>query len=143
MTPKEIILFLALLLLAQGIILPQCSSNCSVSYCSQCSNATCNNCIPGYSLVLNQCNINSCSVPNCTLCDSLGNCLQCNDPYASFNFTLKTCTTTCSIPNCQLCLPLSSSCQQCASGYVRYDWSGQCIPSPIANCEVAYDFGGQ
>lgn len=143
MTSKEIILLLAVLMLAQGIILPQCTSNCSVANCSQCSNTTCSNCSLGYSLVLNQCRLNNCSVLNCSLCDSQGNCLRCNDPYASFNSTIKTCTTACSIPNCQLCLPLSSSCQQCASGYARYEWNGQCIPTPIANCEVAYDFGGQ
>lgn len=142
MTPREIVL-LALLLLAQGIVLPQCATNCSVAHCSQCSNATCSTCSPGYSMALNQCSLNNCSLPNCALCDPLGNCLQCSDPYASFNSTLKTCTTACSIANCQLCLPLSSSCQQCASGYVRYEWNGQCIPALIANCEVAYDFGGQ
>lgn len=77
--------FLLLLTYTKTIGLPQCSTNCSVANCAQCTNSTCNACFNGYSLSLNTCTVNICNVTGCSLCDSKGACLKCTNLYAVYN----------------------------------------------------------
>jgi hypothetical protein len=127
-------IFILLLSFSEGLDNTVCSSDCSVANCAQCTNATCTSCFQGYSLSSNACTINTCSVANCSLCDSQGACIQCVDLYSTYNSSAAACIQTCPISNCLKCKSGSKSCEQCSTGFARYQWNDQCIPTPIANC---------
>lgn len=99
-----------------------CISSCSGN-CSSCANGKCFVCLPGYSLVGSSCEINSCSA-DCQLCDSTGACLSCKNALLTFSSTTKSCVSSCTLPNCALCKSGSTLCQQCASGFSVYEWTG-------------------
>ena len=125
-------------------ILKECSANCT-NYCSQCSTntTTCIKCQQGYTLTTNNttCTPNPCSIPNCDRCSSNGTvCLKCTDPYSIFIPATSSCSQICPIANCAKCLAGSTSCSVCNTGFSLYALNNKCIPAPINNCLVVYDF---
>lgn len=117
-----------------------CISSCSGN-CNFCANGMCFVCLPGYTLIGSSCQINSCSA-DCQLCESTGFCLLCKNSLFVYSTTTKSCVSSCTLPNCTLCNSGSTVCQQCATGYSVYQWTGQCMPILIANCLSVLDFRG-
>jgi len=87
------------------------SGNCSITYCTECSNnTTCKTCDSTRTLVNGFC---VCQIANCEFC-SKGFCTICNPGYA-LDSSKKACNFVC-ISNCQTCTNLQS-CTLCFTGY--------------------------
>jgi hypothetical protein len=117
-----------------------CVLNCP-SHCSSCSNSQCTVCNEGYFINNGSCSAYNCS-SDCKVCDSKGVCLTCLNPEQNYNSALKLCQSSCSLPNCASCMTSSPICSECSTGYVLYEWNGECRPSLISNCKLVYDFRG-
>ena len=121
-----------------------CNSFCSVKNCDKCPNGPCNLCKPGFSLIsvsvsnktVQYCQLNNCTVGNCTYCNSSGACVTC-----ASSFTLQTngsCTTNCTaIPFCVSCLLGSTTCSECIEGRSYNSTKKDCEEfSGTTNCKI-------
>ena len=121
-----------------------CNSFCIVKNCDKCPNGPCNSCKPGFTLIpvyvnnktVQYCQLNNCTVGNCTYCNSSGACVTC-----ASSFTLQTngsCTTNCTaIPFCVSCLLGSTTCSECIEGRSYNSTKKACeVFSGTTNCKV-------
>ncbi len=97
--------------------LTRCNVYCFVKNCNKCSGGPCTECKAGFTLIttainsqsVQVCVLNSCSVANCTYCDSNDICLQCKSGFF-LNSTDKSCYNNCTIAKCVSCTAGSTTC---------------------------------
>lgn len=117
-----------------------CVESCSTtdSYCAKCSTytkTTCIQCQDGYFLS-SQDKCTKCPDPNCTFCDSTGQCGSCRSNFTVQKSDLSICVplgTNCAIYNSDL------TCKECKDGYIldsKKTCMSKCNDENCQTCDV-------